>query len=110
MPMVVISGLFILTCAWSLTSLTCYHMMIVALAQTTNEQVRGVFQFDRNENSADEGCFKNCINSMCGPRPESMIPNDFSEMVICEPVEDEKWSGEISTMKNNAPKGVVPND
>jgi len=41
MPLVCIMAVFCLLCAWSLTSLTCFHVLIITLAQTTN----GTFNF-----------------------------------------------------------------
>jgi len=46
-------GSFTLLCAWSLTSLLCFHGMIISIAQTTNERVRGVYQMGHVENATD---------------------------------------------------------
>jgi len=89
LPIEVAFGLFSLLCAWSLTSLTCFHGLIITLAQTTNERVRGVYQYGGIGNPADEGCIKNWMSVLCpccsnGRRKEIMksrIPNDFSAEV-----------------------------
>ena len=89
LPIEVAFGLFSLLCAWSLTSLTCFHALIITLAQTTNERVRGVYQYGGIGNPADEGCINNWMSVLCpccnnGRRKEIMtsrIPNDFSAEV-----------------------------
>ena len=94
MPVVVLFGTFCLLCAWSLISLLCFHILIISLAQTTNERVRNVYQHGRNHNSQDQGCWKNWGRALCSPRPSSKLPMDFSEMVFCEPCETPEtvWS------------------
>jgi hypothetical protein len=81
LPIEVAFGLFSLLCAWSLTSLTCFHALIITLAQTTNERVRGVYQYGGIGNPADEGCWRNWLGVCCKEIPESRIPSDFSEVV-----------------------------
>jgi hypothetical protein len=81
-PLEVAFGLFSLLCSWSLLSLTCFHAVIITLAQTTNERVRGVFQYGGIVNPADEGCWGNWIRLCCNRIPESMLPTDFSEEVM----------------------------
>jgi hypothetical protein len=79
--------LFTLLCAWSLTSLTCFHGLIISLAQTTNERVRGVYQYGGIHNPADLGCWKNWITLFCTSRvPVSRLPKDFSALVTMPPV------------------------
>ena len=81
LPIEVAFGLFSLLCAWSLTSLTCFHAMIITMAQTTNERVRGVYEYGGLMNMADEGCWRNWKKALCDAIPESRIPGDFSEIV-----------------------------
>ncbi|KAL3775730.1 hypothetical protein ACHAWO_000816 [Cyclotella atomus] len=80
-PLEVILGSFALLCAWSLVSLTCFHALLVSLAQTTNERVRGVYQYGGVENEEDEGCCRNWM-TFCGSggSVQSLLP-DFSEVV-----------------------------
>eukprot|EP00957_Ditylum_brightwellii_P070146 5328282-Ditylum_brightwellii.AAC.1 len=54
-PIELAFGLFGLLCAWSITSLTCFHALIITLGQTTNEQVRGVYQYGGVMNPANRG-------------------------------------------------------
>lgn len=77
-------GSFTMLSAWSLTSLLCFHGMIVSVAQTTNERVRGVYRFGQTENEADMGCFKNWFVASCYPVPTSRLPADMSEQVIAD--------------------------
>lgn len=84
MPIVFMFGSFTLVCAWSLTSLLCFHAMIITLAQTTNERVRNVYQFGRNVNVEDQGCWRNWGRALCGKRASSRLPEDFSVFVSCE--------------------------
>ena len=77
-------GGFTLLCAWSLTSLLFFHAMIISVAQTTNERVRGVYRFGQAENEADKGCLMNWFTAACVPCPTSRLPNDMSELVIAD--------------------------
>jgi len=55
-PVVVLMAIFTLLCAWSLTSLTCFHAFIISVAQTTNERVRNVYRSGGNGNSNRRHC------------------------------------------------------
>lgn len=83
MPVVVCMSLLTLVCGWSLTSLTFFHAMIICLAQTTNEHVRGVYRYSGVVNSADKGCLLNCTSVFCTEQAPSLLPKDFSETVHC---------------------------
>lgn len=93
LPIEVAFGLFSLLCAWSLTSLTCFHALIITLAQTTNERVRGVYQYGGIGNPADGGCWRNWMCVLCGKVPVSRIPRDFSAVVTLP-------SQEVTVKKN----------
>jgi len=106
MPVVVCFGTFCLVCAWSLTSLLCFHALIISLAQTTNERVRNVYQHGRNHNSADQGCWRNWRQALCAKRPPSRLPCDFSQLVVCQPCElpESVWSpplGDVDETQTN---------
>jgi hypothetical protein len=93
MPLVVLTGAFTLVCAWSLTSLTCFHALIISLSQTTNERVRGVYF--GTANAADEGCCHNWGLALCSRRVESRLPPDFSQLVVCDNSTDETiWNSQ----------------
>merc|ERR1711865_1028785 len=77
-------GSFTLLCAWSLTSLLCLHGMIISVAQTTNERVRGVYRFGQVENNADKGCCLNWYAAACTPCSVSRLPIDMSSQVITD--------------------------
>lgn len=81
LPIELAFGLFSLLCAWSITSLTCFHALIITLGQTTNERVRGVYQYGGVINPADQGCYRNWMGVCCNDVPESRLPNDFSDVV-----------------------------
>ncbi len=87
LPTVFFMSIFTLLCAWSLTSLTFFHGVIISVAQTTNERVRNVYKDERSdrgeENPADKGCCKNWIYAFCSEIPESRLPVDFSQEVDC---------------------------
>ena len=80
-PIELAFGLFSLLCAWSITSLTCFHALIITLGQTTNERVRGVFQYGGVTNPSDRGCWRNWMEMMWRKVPESRLPKDFSDLV-----------------------------
>jgi hypothetical protein len=86
MPLTVIFGTFTFLCAWSLLSLLCFHAMIITVAQTTNERVRGVYRYGSTVNSADQGCCRNWFHALCSTRPNSRLPRDFAEVIVCRPV------------------------
>ncbi|KAL7435857.1 hypothetical protein ACHAXM_004915 [Skeletonema potamos] len=81
LPIELVFGLFSLLCAWSITSLTCFHALIITLGQTTNERVRGVYQYGGVINPDDNGCWNNWMEMMCKKIPESRLPTDFSDVV-----------------------------
>jgi hypothetical protein len=83
MPVVVCMSALTLVCGWSLTSLTFFHAMIICLAQTTNEHVRGVYRYSGVVNTADKGCLLNCTSVFCTSQEPSLLPKDFSETVVC---------------------------
>lgn len=89
-------GSFTLLCAWSLTSLLCFHGMIISIAQTTNERVRGIYRFGQTENAADKGCFMNWYTATCTPCPVSRLPTDMSAHVIAdyENRPEHEWNGD----------------
>lgn len=76
-PAVVLLFAFCVLSGWSLISLTLFHSMIISLAQTTNERVRGVYRHRGHLNSADEGCCTNWMNAFLQPRPPSLLPPSF---------------------------------
>ena len=82
MPIVVLMGTFTLVCAWSLTSLVCFHAMIITLAQTTNERVRGVYRYGGAVNTANNGCCHNWFTAILSRRPPSRLPEDFLQVVV----------------------------
>jgi DHHC palmitoyltransferase len=107
-PVTVAFGTFTMITAWTLLSLLSYHLMLITVAQTTNERVRGVYRYgapgrrtpaftsassasimledssssqSNNRNEADQGCCRNWIKACCGRIPASRLPPDFSLMV-----------------------------
>ena len=102
MKLTVLFGSFTLLCAWSLTSLLCFHAMIISIAQTTNEKVRNVYRHNTNntccgssdaantpsitgaDNDADRGCCLNWYRAFCAPIPLSRLPPDMSAKVVCD--------------------------
>lgn len=89
LPTVFFMSVFTLLCTWSLTSLTCFHGLIISVAQTTNERVRNVYNDDRSygssgaANPADKGFVRNWKAALFAPIPESRLPADFSQTVDC---------------------------
>jgi palmitoyltransferase ZDHHC9/14/18 len=84
MPITVLFGTFALGCTWTMISLLCFHAMIISVAQTTNERVRNVYQYGRNQNVDDHGCLQNWRDAFCSRRPDSKLPHDFTEVIICD--------------------------
>jgi hypothetical protein len=95
-PVTVLFGVFTFLCAWSLISLLAYHALIISVAQTTNERVRGVYRYASAVNAADQGFCRNWWNALCSTQSPSMLPKDFSQMVICSECSPEsEWSGDL---------------
>jgi len=95
MPLTVVFGTFTFLCAWSLVSLLFFHAMIITVAQTTNERVRGVYRYGSAVNTADEGCCRNWLRALCSKRPMSNLPSDFSQAIVCEECQPEYcWDGD----------------
>jgi palmitoyltransferase ZDHHC9/14/18 len=96
MPLTVLFGSFTLLCAWSLVSLLCFHAMIISVAQTTNERVRGVYRYGSAVNTADKGCCRNWVSAFCSKRPVSRLPTDFSDIVNVDyaTLPESPWLGE----------------
>lgn len=107
MPVVVCMSVLTLVCGWSLTSLTLFHAMIICMAQTTNEHVRGVYRYSGVVNTADKGCLLNCTSVFCTSQVPSLLPNDFSEMVVCTDKECGDCSAEQVYDEDDAAKAVA---
>ena len=108
LPVEVALCLFTVLCAWSLTSLTCFHAVIITVAQTTNERVRGVYQYGGIRNPADEGCWRNWFRLCCARVPESRLPRDFSGEVTLPATTAATTAGDRRRdMGNGAGKAVV---
>lgn len=108
MPFTFIFGTFTLLCAWSLMSLLCFHAMIISLAQTTNERVRGVYRYGGGVNVADQGCCRNWVSALCSKRPVSRLPRDFSDTVVCDlsVLPETVWEGETHTLSDRTESGT----
>ena len=93
-PVVFCVGLSTFMVSWTLISLLCYHAVIISIAQTTNERVRGVYSYGSRSNPADKGCYRNCSDMFCSPIPTSRLPEDFSVIVEEDPDRQESvWQG-----------------
>ena len=104
----ILMAMLCLLCAWSLTSLTCFHVLIITLAQTTNERVRGVYAYGGTRNTADRGCLSNWISALFGRRPVSKLPPDFSRVIVCgECSTDEKiWDVNSPSIGQLSPERI----
>jgi len=125
-PITVGLGIFCALCAWSLSSLTCFHALIISTAQTTNERVRGVYSRGNKDaaspggtgpgtsaaltgytNEADGGFYKNWCGMLCGGTPESRLPSDFSEVVCCHACDDGDGANQTVYDPNEASRVVA---
>jgi DHHC palmitoyltransferase len=81
-PLTCTFGAYLFLCTWTLLSLLWYHVVLISIAQTTNERVRDVYRHGAVVNAADKGCCRNWCNFLCQRhRPTSRIPADFSAYV-----------------------------
>lgn len=97
MPVTVLLGTFTLLSAYTLLSLLIYHAVIISVAQTTNERVRGVYRYGTAVNTADKGCCRNWYNAFCVPLPPSRLPPDFSAVIQVDRSDYEApWNGETT--------------
>lgn len=93
MPVTFVFGLFLLLCAWSLLSLLAYHALLISVAQTTNERVRGVYL--TSSNFRDQGCCLNCVTFFTRKTSPTQLPPDFSREVKLQQARVESpWSGD----------------
>jgi len=96
-------AVFCTICAYSLTSLTCFHALLISNSQTTNEKVRGVYTSDSSTtlnsdatmnnkqplaNPSNLGWFRNWTRYLFGTIRSSRLPRDFSQMVQCPTNDD----------------------
>lgn len=103
MPVTVLMGTFTLLSSYTLLSLLLYHAIIISLAQTTNERVRGVYRYGTSVNTADQGCVRNWWQACCAPIPPSRLPMDFSAMVRVDRFANEApWSGDSTLCTTSA--------
>ena len=104
MPVTVLLGFFTLLSAYTLLSLLLYHAVIISIAQTTNERVRGVYRYGTARNTADEGCVRNWYNACCVRIPPSRLPMDFSAVVRVDRQDMEgPWPGDTTPSNANTP-------
>jgi len=76
-PMAVL-GFYLLVVFVSVANLTCYHVRLIVIGQTTNEQIRGVFAERPNPN--DKGCCANFSRTFFLPIPRSRL--NLREFVV----------------------------
>ncbi|KAJ7414746.1 Palmitoyltransferase ZDHHC9 [Willisornis vidua] len=77
-PLTVFTVLEVLICfftLWSVVGLTGFHTFLVALNQTTNEDIKGSWTGkNRVQNPYSHGnIVKNCCEVLCGPLPPSVL-------------------------------------
>jgi hypothetical protein len=72
-------AVFTFLLCWSLGSLCSYHCYLIAVAQTTNEAVRGVFR--ERANDQDRGLWRNCLRVWREPQPPSRLPQRFDDWI-----------------------------
>lgn len=77
-PSAVITIILTFSLGWGLLSLLSYHCWLLSIGQTTNEQLRDVFNDEVNP--YDKGCCENTRTMMCKAAEQSMLP-DMSEMM-----------------------------
>ena len=108
MPVTVLIGTFTLLSSYTLLSLLFYHAIIISVAQTTNERVRGVYRYGTASNTADQGCMRNWVTACCHPIPPSRLPMDFSAVVhVDREAYEAPWSGD-TTPSNATPPTPTP--
>jgi hypothetical protein len=72
-PWAYLLGIWALFVCWCLLALWGYQLYLVAIAQTTNERVRGVYHSGNNPH--DRGVLRNCAAFLCAPVPPSRVPS-----------------------------------
>jgi hypothetical protein len=72
-PWACLLGIWALFVCWCLLALWGYQLYLVAIAQTTNERVRGVYHSGNNPH--DRGVLRNCAAFLCAPVPPSRVPS-----------------------------------
>jgi len=72
-----ILAFFLIIVFFSVAHLFCYHLYLICVGQTTNEQIRKVFKGHANPNNL--GCLGNFARTFCHPIPRSRLqPRELS--------------------------------
>ncbi|KAF7639934.1 Palmitoyltransferase [Meloidogyne graminicola] len=76
-PPSLLTGVINVISIWSVLGLSGFHIYLLALGQTTNEDIKGTFSqklHPQVKNPYDTGnCFKNIFNIICVPEPPSLL-------------------------------------
>lgn len=56
---------------FSVCGLMCFHLRLIALNQTTNENIRGTYFSQKNPH--DQGAWRNCLRFATRPIPRSRV-------------------------------------
>ena len=79
-------SLYTVTILWYLFVLSGYHVYLLVIGQTTNENLRHVYEGQRNP--FDRGCCGNMLFVCCTPAPPSLLPDQSAVLsakeFVCE--------------------------
>lgn len=71
-PASIIEAVICLFSIWSIVGLAGFHTYLVSFNQTTNEDIKGSFEYKKGsgiKNPYSKGAIKNCCDIICGPIP-----------------------------------------
>mmetsp|Transcript_1258 Transcript_1258/g.3801 ORF Transcript_1258/g.3801 Transcript_1258/m.3801 type:complete len:302 (+) Transcript_1258:46-951(+) len=86
--MVLVAYTIIVLC--SVCGLMCFHMRLIAINQTTNENIRGTYFNEKNPH--DHGVWRNCLNFATRPIPQSRVVSFIGTAIdaVRVPTEEEQ--------------------
>ena len=98
-PTTVFTAAVTFVSVWSLFSLCTYHCYLLSVGETTNENLREVFDAPGVENPWDEGLCCNTVGACCERTVDSSLPDLSREISAaeyvsrCLPGRKEAWVG-----------------
>jgi hypothetical protein len=104
-PWACLLGVWALFVCWCLLALWGYQLYLVAIAQTTNERVRGVYHSGNNPH--DRGVLRNCAAFLCAPVPPSRVPSMWRTVQVSSS-SSSSGKGDSSSSSNSGAGNGLP--
>ena len=90
--------------------LFCYHIFLIAIGQTTNEHLKGMYNGKLKKNPHDKGCLRNFLTLLCSSTPSTKLP-DMGGLIVFDETstdsEDARDAGVVCPEGDQASVHVV---